>query len=74
MIDIDPGEVPAEALSTVAQAADLPHPPIVTHAQRRAGRGAPRWHLWTDPGRWRVSNTRHGWNARRLDRDDDAAS
>lgn len=69
MVDISPQEVPAEALQAVQDVAELSGSPVVEYAQRRAGRGAPRWHLWTNVGRWRISNTRHGWSARKLDGD-----
>ena len=67
MVDVSPEDVPPAALRAIQTAADRPDVPDVRRVQRRSGRGAPRWELWTDVGQWRVSNTRYGWNARRLD-------
>lgn len=67
MVDVSPEDVPPAALRAIQTAVDLPDVSHVRRAQRRSGRGAPRWEIWTDVGKWRVSNTRHGWNARRLD-------
>jgi hypothetical protein len=67
MVDVPVEEVPDEAIEAVRVAAETNEPPTVAEAQRRPGRGAPRWSLWTNLGRWRVSNTRHGWNTRRID-------
>jgi hypothetical protein len=55
--------VPREAIEAVQRAADNPELEA-REAQRRSGRGAPRWHLRMGDGRWwRVSNTVHGWGA-----------
>ena len=60
-------DVPDEALATVRSEAANPDLAVV-EAQRRVGRGAPRWHLkMTDESWWVVSHTRHGWNARPLE-------
>lgn len=67
MVEVSPEDVPTEALRVIKDAADLDQAPVVNHARRRPGAGAPRWQLWTDAGEWQVSNTRHGWSSRRLD-------
>lgn len=67
MDDIDPLLLHPDALTAIQEAAGLHDPPQATSARQRPGRGAPRWHVTTrDAGRWRVTNTRWGWSARRL--------
>lgn len=61
-----PDEVPEEAVEIVRASAGDPALGVL-QATRRAGGGAPRWHLkMTDSSWWRVSHTVHGWNAARL--------
>lgn len=67
MVDISTEDVPSEALGVIRESAGLDQAPVVEYARRRPGRGAPRWHLWTDAGEWRVSNTRHGWSGRQIE-------
>jgi hypothetical protein len=65
--EIPVGGVPNEAIETVRQTSGNGTLQLV-EAQRRSGRGAPRWHLRMNDGSWwRVSNTVHGWNASRLE-------
>lgn len=60
-------DVPEEALEAICKTAGLPENPTPLSAERRGGRGAPRWRINTDAGVWRVSNTKYGWTATRDD-------
>lgn len=63
MEPVNPAAVPEDAADAVRSTSG--HPELtIEEAERRPGRGAPRWHLlMSDDSRWRVSNTVHGWKA-----------
>lgn len=63
MFEIEPGELPAEALDAIQEAAGSPIRPTVFSVSKRRGAGAYRWRVETDMDTWRVSLTPQGYYA-----------
>jgi hypothetical protein len=63
MTDIDPAELPVEAVDAIQKAVGSPIRPRVLSASQRRGNGALRFRVETDMDTWRVSLRPQGWSA-----------